>query len=257
MADYFVSDVHLRLDHVERSERFAAFVRSLSPADSLTVVGDLCDFWFSSRQRHDAPLRCPGLHALAEFRRQGGMLLILPGNHDAWLAPFYEKSLGARCVDRPWEGTRHGVKISAVHGHRLGARKPWKAMMESRPFLSAFEAIPGPIARRLADRLERSNAQSLAATHHRHLMTYRAHARRTIEGGRAHLVLLGHVHDVFDEAIGPGRMIVLGDWMGGSSHVRVDAQGVHFVADRPLATTLNPAIRASDPAQPNVLRSHG
>ncbi|WP_220487825.1 hypothetical protein [Tautonia rosea] len=115
-------------------------------------------------------------------------------------------------------------------------------MMESRSFLSSFEALPSPIARRLADRLERSNSQSLAKTHHRHLITYRAHASGMIENGIANLILLGHVHDVFDEPIGNGRMIVLGDWIGGSSHVRIDEHGVCFVTDRPSATTLQSSI---------------
>lgn len=243
MADYFVSDVHLRLDHSERSNRFASFVQSLSPSDTLTVVGDLCDFWFSSRQRNNDPLGCPGLRSLADFRDQGGRLRILPGNHDAWLTSFYESNLGAECVGGSWEGISHDVRVSAVHGHRLGARKPWKAMMESRSFLAAFEALPGPIAWRLADRLERSNSQSLAETHHRHLIIYRAHASSKMSNGHTDLVLLGHVHDVFDEMIGGGRMIVLGDWIGGSSYVRIDEQGVSFVTDRPLATTLQSAVR--------------
>jgi hypothetical protein len=128
--------------------------------------------------------------------------------------------------------------------------------MESRPFLSAFETIPGPVARRLADRLERSNAQSLAATHHRHLITYRAHANRMIKGGMTDLVLLGHVHDVFDELVGRGRMIVLGDWIRGSSHVRIDEQGVRFVTDRPLATTMQSTARSPGMARPTISKSN-
>jgi UDP-2,3-diacylglucosamine hydrolase len=239
VADYFVSDVHLRLDRRGRSGRLAAFVEGLRAEDSLTIVGDLCDFWFASRQRRDDPMRCPGLRSLAGFRDRGGGLTILPGNHDAWLGPFYERALGAELVDEPLERSSFGVEVFAVHGHRLGARRPWKAAMEGRAFLMGFRAIPRPIARTLADRLVQSNRRSLAETHRRHLVTYRAHARSVIESGRAGLVLIGHVHDVFDEPIGEGRMIILGDWIGGTSYVRIDEDGVSFVADRPLASTLS------------------
>jgi UDP-2,3-diacylglucosamine hydrolase len=242
VADYFVSDVHLRLDRPERARRFAAFVGGLESSDALTIVGDLCDFWFASRQRRGDPSRCPGLRSLAAFRGRGGRLAILPGNHDAWLGPFYEEALGAELIMGAWRRSSFGVRVEAVHGHRLGARRPWKAAMEGRAFLKGFEALPEPIARRLADRLERSNSRSLAGTHRRHLRIYRAFSATRIEADRADLVLLGHVHDVFDEAIGRGRMIVLGDWIGGTSHVRIDEKGVRFVADRPLATTLQPSI---------------
>ncbi|WP_199756666.1 UDP-2,3-diacylglucosamine diphosphatase [Tautonia sociabilis] len=238
MPDYFVSDVHLRLDRPERSSRFSAFVLGLEADDSLTVVGDLCDFWFASRQLGLDPMRCPGLRSLARFRDRGGRLTILTGNHDAWLGPFYQEALGAEWVEGALERSSFGVRLSAVHGHRLGARSPWKGMMEGRAFLQGFRALPGPIARGLAGRLERSNSRSLARTHRRHLVTYRSHARSLIDAGAADLVLLGHVHDVFDEPIGAGRMIVLGDWIGGSSHARIDDSGVQFVADRPLASTV-------------------
>ncbi|QDV37259.1 UDP-2,3-diacylglucosamine diphosphatase [Tautonia plasticadhaerens] len=239
MADYFASDIHLKLEDRERSGRFASFVESLEPDDALTIVGDLCDFWFASRERGQDPMRCRGLRALAEFRGRGGRLAILTGNHDAWLGPLYCRVLGAEMVEEPLEASSHGVRLSAMHGHRLGARKPWKAAMEGRPFLLGFGAMPGPLARSLADRLILSNHRSLAETHRRHLVTYRDHARKVIESGRANLVLLGHVHDVFDEPVGDGRMIVLGDWIGGTSYVRVDERGVSFVADRPLASTMS------------------
>lgn len=239
MADYFASDIHLKLDDRERSGRFASFVGALESDDSLTIVGDLCDFWFASRERGRDPMSSPGLRALAEFRNRGGRLTILTGNHDAWLGPFYGRALGAEVVEGPLVASSFGVDLWAVHGHRLGARKPWKAAMESRAFLHGFQAMPEPLARALAGRLILSNSRSLAGTHRRHLVTYRRHARKVIESGRANLVLLGHVHDVFDEPVGEGRMIVLGDWIGGSSHVRVDEDGVSFVADRPLASTLS------------------
>ena len=47
LAAYFASDVHLRLDRPERGRRFARFVGGLEPGvDTLTIVGDLCDFWY-------------------------------------------------------------------------------------------------------------------------------------------------------------------------------------------------------------------
>ena len=52
----------------------------------------------------------------------------MPGNHDAWLCPFYESELGARIVPDPCDLTVHGLRLHVVHGHLLGARRAWKAL---------------------------------------------------------------------------------------------------------------------------------
>ena len=162
----------------------------------------------------------------------GGQLTILTGNHDNWLGDFYQRTLGADIVDEPWIRTCHGIRVVAQHGHRLGARRLWKAVLESRAFLWAFASLPNPIATSLANHLEHSNQQSLEVTHQRHVAIYRSYSSSLIDRGLVDLVLLGHVHDVFDESIGSGRMIVLGDWIEGSSYVRIDESGLFFCADR-------------------------
>ncbi len=95
MAHYFASDIHLREDRPDRDQRFRAWVRDLTPADTLVIVGDLCDFWMSARCTEDQLASYPSLRALEEFTRRGGSLEILAGNHDAWLCPFYARALGA------------------------------------------------------------------------------------------------------------------------------------------------------------------
>ena len=157
---------------------------------------------------------------------------MMAGNHDEWLGELYEHALGARFEPDSVTVRCHGVNVHAVHGHRLGARKPWKAALESRAFLHAFGMLPEPIARRLARRLEHSNDAHLAETHRRHLAIYRRFALELAESGRADLVVIGHVHEVVDEAAGPGRLIVPGDWIDGQSVIRIDEQGVHFDAQR-------------------------
>src|SRR5436309_13291502 len=88
VAAYFASDVHLRLDFPGRGRRFARFVGALEPEDdTLTIVGDLCDFWYVARQNDGGAMACDGLRALSEFRNRGGEVTILVGNHDCSLGP--------------------------------------------------------------------------------------------------------------------------------------------------------------------------
>ncbi|QEH36699.1 UDP-2,3-diacylglucosamine hydrolase [Aquisphaera giovannonii] len=226
MAVYFASDVHLRPDHPDRGSRFAAWVRTLGRDDVLWIVGDLCDFWMSTRYQEHEIVRGQGLVALADFRAAGGTLFVMPGNHDLWMGPFYEANLGATMVSEPHEVTVHGHRIHMVHGHLLGARKKWKALMETRQFFRAFGKVPAPIARSLDRLLDRKNQNDLLKDEDRHLAVFRRYA--DAQGDRADIVILGHVHRPVDDAAAHPRMVVLGGWQRGTSYLRIAPDGATF-----------------------------
>ena len=148
MAHYFASDVHLRFDRSRSRSALQRLALATAPHDSLLLAGDLCDFWMASRNRPTKLLENASLRQLAEFRSQGGELSIMPGNHDAWLCPFYERELGARIVSDPFEITVCGLRLHLVHGHLLGARRAWKAWMESHTFFTGFGRLPGRLPAR-------------------------------------------------------------------------------------------------------------
>jgi UDP-2,3-diacylglucosamine hydrolase len=227
VAHYFASDIHLRDDHPERGARFRAWLGRLTPEDDLTIVGDLCDFWMAARDSERKLAHDASLAALAEFRRQGGSLTILAGNHDAWLCPLYARELGARIVAEPYDVTLYGLRIRLVHGHRLGARKRWKAAMESRAFFRAFGSLPGLIARPLDRFLAWKNVRGVVEDEARHIRVYRSYAATCRNA--ADLVVVGHVHSPVDEPEKVPRLIVLGGWQRHASYLVVDERGATFV----------------------------
>ena len=232
MASFFLSDVHLRYDHPDRAARLARFVAELDPAaDDLTIVGDLCDFWYASRQRDAEPLRCAGLASLARFREQGGALTILAGNHDAWLGPFYEQTLGARFLPEAEDRTLAGLRLHIVHGHRLKAATPWKVVLNSRLFLAGFRRLPDGLARICDRKLDSTNRHNQEHFDRRGVAAYRAHVRGL--QGRYDLVILGHVHLPVDDAQAQPRMVILGGWQTRTCYLRIDATGAehHVIAD--------------------------
>jgi UDP-2,3-diacylglucosamine hydrolase len=227
---YFASDIHLRVDQPERGERFARWVRRLQPDDPLVLAGDLCDFWFSARQRTDQPIRCPGLRALADFVSRGGSLTILVGNHDAWLGPFYQETLGARWVPEPLELTSHGRRLRLVHGHLLGGRSRWKGWMEGKTFLKGYGALPHAAAWGLQAVLETFNEIRLEASHQRLIAGYRRHVDAL--ANPPDLFITGHVHMTYEEVRPNGtRLIILGNWHGRSSYLRVDDREATLVIE--------------------------
>lgn len=227
MAAYFASDVHLRFDRPERARRFARFVDSLGGDDSLTVVGDLCDFWFASRQRDRDPMTCLGLSALRKFRERGGSLIILVGNHDTWLGPFYERTLDAHVVPEPLDIEVEGLKMRLVHGHRLGTGPYWKGWLESRPFLGAFRMLPSAPAHWLDLALGHANEAGRAARDARHLAGFRRFA--DAQAPEFDLIVFGHVHVAIDDAGTRPRIVVLGGWHEQSSYLKVDQAGASLV----------------------------
>jgi UDP-2,3-diacylglucosamine hydrolase len=228
VAYYFASDVHLRDDHPERDDRFRSWVGGLVPTDSLVIVGDLCDFWMGARVAERRLAAHPSLRALAEFRRQGGSLAIMAGNHDLWLCPFYARALGAEILEEPADLAVYGLRIRLVHGHRLGARRLWKAGMESHAFFRAFGWLPWPLARPLDRVLTWKNERGLLDDEERHLRVYRAYAATC--RAAADIVVIGHVHRAVDESGSVPRLVVLGGWQYRSSYLKVDEAGaIHCV----------------------------
>jgi UDP-2,3-diacylglucosamine hydrolase len=227
VAHFFASDIHLRFDRPDRDARFSNWLSQLRADDSLLIAGDLCDFWMAARERSSDLLRSESLKALAEFGRRGGALAIMPGNHDAWLCPFYQSELGARIVPDPFDLTIHGLRLHLVHGHRLGARRAWKGWMETHAFFTGFGRVPEPLASVLDGALTWNNERKREADEERHLRTFRVYAARF--QGRADLVVMGHVHRAVDEAQSSPRMIVLGGWQQArASFLKVDDSGASF-----------------------------
>lgn len=230
MASYFASDIHLRLDEPGRGRRFARFVGGLEPEDdTLTIVGDLCDFWYVARQRDTDPRACDGLRALAGFRDRGGAVTILVGNHDAWLGPFYEADLGLDLRDEPLDLAVHGLRLRLVHGHRIEPGRGWKAWMESQGFLRAFRALPGPVAALLDRLLQWKNDRSRPDDERRYGSIFRRYAARC--RGEADLVIVGHVHTPLDDVEADPRLIILGGWQAQSSYLKIDGSGASLIVE--------------------------
>ncbi len=246
MAHYFASDVHLRFDHPERDRRFAAFLTRLIQGDALWIVGDLCDFWMGARYSAAELLRCESLRALAQFRQGGGALAIMAGNHDTWLGPFYADYLGAALIAEPYDLESFGLRIRVVHGHLLGARRPWKAWMKSRAFFEAFHRLPRPIAAQLDRALSCRNERQLDADEERHLRVFRGYTAAC--RGSADLVVIGHVHRAVDEPCPSPRMIVLGGWQHRSSYLKVDASGAGFHVEDDLSHGAARRLQAGSPS---------
>ena len=170
---YLASDVHLRPDRPDRARRFSSWVEGLGKdrfrADRRRPLR-LLD---GRRSSESELMQCDGLRSLADFRDRGGSLRVMAGNHDRWICTFYERVLGASIVAEPFETTVHDIRLHLVHGHLLGARRKWKAAMESQAFFRAFGKLPSPLATRPRPTSGDKNKRGLDEDERRHLAVFR------------------------------------------------------------------------------------
>lgn len=229
MPVYFASDMHLRHDRPDRARRLARWVNGLTRSDALYLVGDVCDFWFASRERPLDASSCEGLRALADFRARGGALTVLPGNHDLWLGPDYERALGATLAAEPLIVEAFGLRVLLAHGHRAGGRESWKAFMESRAFLSAFAALPEAVAARLDRMLEARNEGGRERDEARLVAIYRG--RLAAIDPSIDIAVFGHVHTPVDDPTTRPRLVVIGGWHDRTCYLRLDETGATHVVE--------------------------
>lgn len=234
MAFYFVSDVHLQLEATRRAEKFARFVDALTAADRLVIGGDLCDYWFSARQQSADPTACRGLSALIEFRRRGGELMMIAGNHDANLSAYFRRWLQTDFVEEPLVVECFDYRVHLVHGHLAGPRSRFKAAIGGELFHAVFSRTPSWIASSLNKMRQRVNEETYVERCQEFLRAYRDYVRQQLSTldesftGKP-LFVFGHVHEVVDEPVESARLVVLGDWEECPSYLRIDADGAELV----------------------------
>jgi UDP-2,3-diacylglucosamine hydrolase len=215
-----VSDVHLEGDGA-RQRAFVAWLDALE-ADELYLVGDVFHHWWGFADGSVFTAYADVCRALERARSRLSRLVVVPGNHDFHLGPFFTWTLDAevRGAHRADIGgvpfwIEHGDAADDTLGYALARRT-----LRSRAFDRVVETLgprgAWPLLKTLAgaSRARRTEptplveAQKAAADH------------RIADGAR--VVVMGHSHVPADEERGAGRYINLGDWVEHRTWLEVD-----------------------------------
>ncbi|MBN2416428.1 UDP-2,3-diacylglucosamine diphosphatase [bacterium] len=122
-SSYFISDIHLGTDTEYASRTrlrllldfFAAIEKD---AEHLFIVGDLFDFWFEYKSVMPKG-HFDLLYALKKMRDAGTAITLLRGNHDFWIAGFFEDELGIPVHDDFLDIRLGGKRFYISHGDGL------------------------------------------------------------------------------------------------------------------------------------------
>ena len=237
---YFVSDVHLGLDHMDpvaRERRFAAFLKGLpSNTRALYLLGDIFDFWYE--YKNVIPRRFTRtLGALADLVDRGVEVYFFNGNHDIWTYGYFEKELGIKILQQPYVVEIEGKRFCLGHGDGLGkgdvGYKLLNGMFKNRFLQWLFSGVHPRWAFGLAHLWSRHNR----LMHEDNPWEWKGEDERIVKfadrfqrecGDVIDYFIFGHFHyKTTMELPAGGRMFLLGDWVYGSDCLVFDGQTCH------------------------------
>ena len=235
---YFAADVHLGLDVHDpdaREKRFVDFLRSIDPerTESLYLLGDIWDFWY---EYHDVVPKgyVRVFSALMDLMDAGVKVFFFQGNHDIWCYHYFE-SLGMVKLQQPYRTEIAGKTFCLGHGDALGPGNRWYKFMRwgfRHPFFQGlFSMLHPTLAFRLGNGWSRHNrlAKDISYDFKGESEPLWQFASAYAQEHKVDYFIFGHFHCRVDMPVpGGARLLVLKDWMTGSSYIMFDGTGLQI-----------------------------
>ena len=230
---YFVSDVHLGLDHKDpqaRERKFSSFLSSLPEnTRALYLLGDIFDFWYEYKNVIPRGYTRT-LGALASLVDRGVEVYFFNGNHDIWTYSYFEE-LGMKRLEQPCLVEIAGKTFCLGHGDGLGPTpfgyRIIKCIFNNRILQRLFSMLHPWIAFRIGNVWSKHSRLS----HNEHYIfrgpdepLYKF-AEKYSEEFPVDFFIFGHFHAAVDTALPSGsRILMLKDWISSSPYISFDGE---------------------------------
>ena len=144
MKAVFLSDAHLKDSSDPGYQKCLQFFASFTGTGSLTgsadqttldllvIAGDFFDFWFE-RDGRIYPKFQSVVENLLRLKEKGVRICVCEGNHDFFLADFFEKNCGIEIYPNDLELALDDLKVFVSHGDAID--KEQKGYLALRRFL--------------------------------------------------------------------------------------------------------------------------
>ena len=229
MRAVFFSDVHARGSSEGAGARILDFLQDVGDRlDHLFVVGDLFDFWFS-REGAVYPGFEPIIDRLAAMQRGGVTVHLFEGNHDFFLADYFNRYHGIEVCTGEARISLGGRTIYIAHGDLVdesdSGYRFLRRVLRSRTFYGLQRRLPLALLWRLARRSSDASKEYLAKPQEGLAAKMEKFALAEFDNG-ADAVILGHCHLPLHRTHAvAGRMchfVLLGDWLAHRSYLILD-----------------------------------
>ncbi|RAR71759.1 UDP-2,3-diacylglucosamine diphosphatase [Flavobacterium aciduliphilum] len=223
---YFASDQHFGAPTPEQSfpreQKFVAWLDAVkNDAEAIFLLGDLFDFWFEYKTVVPKGF-VRVLGKLAELRDNGIPIFFFVGNHDLWMADYFEKELNIPVYHDNKEFVFNNKIFLIGHGDGKGpGDKGYKRMKKvfTNPFSKAlYRWLHPDIGVALAQHLSVKNKLISGASDVKFLGEDKEwlilYAKRKLETKHYDFFVFGHRHLPLILPIGSQSQYVnLGDWV--------------------------------------------
>ncbi|RMF45398.1 MAG: UDP-2,3-diacylglucosamine diphosphatase [Deltaproteobacteria bacterium] len=222
MKDLFIADAHLLEPEDANYRDLLAFLGAQADQiRNLVILGDLFEFWIGSDRTVPGRYR-PLLTLLEELHRRGVRLTYVEGNHDFHLGPFFRDRLECRILPDGGSIELDGLRIHLAHGDLVDPTdtgyRLWRALVRSRAVRLLAGLAPQHLTWNIARALSRRSRKRRAGKpEFDPTELLKGYARRQLAAGHD-LVVTGHYHHPMQIDFEQGRLVALGDWIGGRSY---------------------------------------
>ncbi|GMQ91363.1 MAG: UDP-2,3-diacylglucosamine diphosphatase [Gammaproteobacteria bacterium] len=248
MATLFISDLHLCSKRPLITELFLDFLKEDAvSADALYILGDFYEFWVGDDVAMTEEYR-PITEALQALTSRGVPVYILPGNRDFLLGKDFEALTGCEILTEPYRLDLYGRPTLLMHGDSLCTDDV--EYQEFRKQVRDPGWQTGFLAKSLQDRINLFNkyrriSMEVTANKPTEIMdTNQQTIEQVMQQHDATLLIHGHTHrpDEHHFEINKCAMtrIVLADWDGDGSVLRVDKNG--WAVKKLSASQLKPIV---------------
>ena len=211
---YFIADVHLEKDDLQKRDLFLAFLEMVKDSRSdLFILGDLFDYWANNRRvmRDNQAV----FDALYELSQNGSKIGFLIGNRDLLLGKKVLSRYGIDYLGESKRLTLQGRDLLLTHGHLFYTNDVefQKYRKTKWPLYKVLDAIlPGFIENALAKRFILKSKQVIESQEPWRLQFSEEAIKETFNQG-IESIICGHSHQaVFQEYDGKKYFIVLPCW---------------------------------------------
>ncbi len=216
-----VSDLHLRVERPDLTERFAGFLADTAGAgtEMLFILGDLFEYWIGDDDLAD-PFNARVCSLLRNLADQGTRIFFIAGNRDFLIGEAFARAARIELLPEAVTVGAGGTATLLMHGDSVCTDdlpyQDFRRMVRSKQWQATFLARPLPERRAEVANLRRRSAEAMQGKTAA-IMDANADAIRiALTAHRCTRLIHGHTHRPGREAIqlesGRAERWVLSDW---------------------------------------------
>lgn len=235
----FVSDLHLRAERPDLTERFAAFLADTAAThvEALFILGDLFEYWIGDDDLAD-PFNGRVCALLRTLTGSGTRTFFIAGNRDFLIGEIFADAAGIKLLDETAKVSAGGTATLLLHGDTLCVDdlpyQEFRRMVRAREWRAKFLARPLSERRTEVENLRRRSAEAMQGKTAEIMDVNALAIRKTMTTHACTRLIHGHTHRPGREDIqlvsGDAERWVLSDWdRGRGDALEIDATGIRRI----------------------------